>query len=157
MAKLKHSLPIAITFIWLGFVCAISFMEAPAKFTAPHLSLQVGVEVGRIVFMALNRVEIILALFTLGFAFINGYGRKTNILISILLGIVAIQTFWLLPTLHQRVQLIIDGQTPTPSKLHLYYISSDVLKVICLIGLGIGQFGHFREKCLERFFIKESE
>lgn len=157
MAKLKHSLPIAITFIWLGFVCAISFMEAPAKFEAPHLTVQVGVEVGRIVFKALNRVEVVLALFTLGFAFINGYERKTNIAIAVLLSIVAIQTFWMLPALHERVQLIIDGQTPPPSKLHFYYISADLLKVACLIGLGIGQFGHFRAKCLERFFIKENE
>jgi hypothetical protein len=36
-------------------------MEAPVKFKAPSLTLSVGVDVGRTVFWALNRVEIVLA------------------------------------------------------------------------------------------------
>ncbi len=46
-----------ITLIWLGFVCAISFMEAPLKFNAPGVELKQALSIGRIVFRALNRME----------------------------------------------------------------------------------------------------
>src|SRR3712207_8678966 len=53
----RSSLAFIITFIWVGFLAAISFMEAPVKFTAPSLTLAVGLDVGRHVFAVLNKVE----------------------------------------------------------------------------------------------------
>ncbi len=53
-----NPLAFVVTFIWFGFVSAISFMEAPVKFTAPSLTLAVGLDVGRHVFAVLNKVEI---------------------------------------------------------------------------------------------------
>ena len=44
----------AVTFVWLGMVLAISFIEAPLKFTAPGVDLRIGLGIGRIVFRALN-------------------------------------------------------------------------------------------------------
>lgn len=128
-------------------------MEAPIKFMAPHLTLEVGVEVGRLVFKALNRVEVVLCLISIGFTFLNSFHRTTVILLVVLSTIIGIQTFWLLPALHERVQMIIQGQIPPASHLHQVYILLDSLKVTGLILLGITQFGYFREKCLERFFI----
>jgi hypothetical protein len=43
-------LKIAIPFVWFGFVCAISFMEAPLKFQAPNITVELGLGIGRIVF-----------------------------------------------------------------------------------------------------------
>ncbi|POY36727.1 hypothetical protein C3K47_10230 [Solitalea longa] len=154
MSKLKHSLPIVITFLWLGFICSISFMEAPIKFTAPHLTLEVGVEVGRVVFKALNRIEIIFCLCSIGLVFINSFHRTIIIFLCLLAIILGAQTFWLLPALHERIQLIIEGQIPPASYLHKLYIVLDSVKAVCLVLLGISQFGYFREKCLERFFIE---
>lgn len=51
----------AVTFVWLGMVLAISFLEAPLKFRAPDVTLRVGLGIGRIVFRALNAVEAALA------------------------------------------------------------------------------------------------
>ena len=48
---------IGIAFIWAGFVCAISFMEAWLKFRAPGVTLPVGLSIGRLIFSALNKVE----------------------------------------------------------------------------------------------------
>ena len=53
-------LQIAIPFIWFGAVAAISFMEAPLKFTAPNITLPLGLEIGYVIFHALNKVEIVL-------------------------------------------------------------------------------------------------
>ena len=43
---------------WLGMVAAISFLEAPIKFSAPGVSLAIGLGIGRKVFTALNAVGV---------------------------------------------------------------------------------------------------
>src|SRR3954453_22433267 len=50
----------AVTFVWLGMVLAISFLEAPLKFRAPGVTVPIGLGIGRLVFRALNIVEFIL-------------------------------------------------------------------------------------------------
>ena len=60
----------AAVFVWLGMVLAISFLEAPLKFRAPGVTLQVGLGIGRLVFRALNVCELALAaVVTAWFAF----------------------------------------------------------------------------------------
>ncbi|WP_200881112.1 hypothetical protein [Cellulophaga sp. E6(2014)] len=54
----KQSTSIAITFIWVGFIGAISFMEAWLKFRAPGIDTALGLGIGQLVFSALNKVEI---------------------------------------------------------------------------------------------------
>jgi hypothetical protein len=44
----------AVVFVWLGMVLAISFLEAPLKFRAPNVTLQIGLGIGRLVFRALT-------------------------------------------------------------------------------------------------------
>ncbi|TYZ61316.1 hypothetical protein PybrP1_010540 [[Pythium] brassicae (nom. inval.)] len=44
--------------LWLGFVLAISFMEAWVKFRAPFVARHLVLDVGRTVFAALNVVEL---------------------------------------------------------------------------------------------------
>ena len=41
---------IAITFVWLGMVLAISFLEAPLKFRAPNVTLQIGLGISNVLF-----------------------------------------------------------------------------------------------------------
>src|SRR4051794_8321171 len=50
-----------LTFVWLGMVLAISFVEAPLKFRAPGVTLQIGLGIGRMVFRVLNGIEVALA------------------------------------------------------------------------------------------------
>ncbi|GAB4139839.1 MAG: hypothetical protein Fur0041_15040 [Bacteroidia bacterium] len=119
-----------VTAVWFGFVCAISFMEAPLKFTAPGITIPLGLGIGRIVFHALNKVEWVLALLS-GFLILKSTAHRyikwtylTTLLILIL------QTLWVLPALDLRAQIILDGGTPPPSSLHLIYIFMDVVKVL---------------------------
>ena len=56
------AIAVALTFVWLGMVLAISFLEAPLKFRAPNVTLQIGLGIGRLVFRALNTVEVGFAL-----------------------------------------------------------------------------------------------
>ena len=52
---------VAVTFVWLGMVLAISFLEAPLNFRAPNVTLPIGLGIGRLVFRALNIVEVVFA------------------------------------------------------------------------------------------------
>ncbi|WP_407690773.1 hypothetical protein [Saccharothrix syringae] len=47
-----------IACLWLGMAPAISFPEAPLKFRAPGVTVAIGLGIGRIVFRALNVVEV---------------------------------------------------------------------------------------------------
>jgi len=55
------SIAVAVTFVWLGMVVAISFLEAPLKSRAPDVTLRIGLGIGRLVFRALNTAEALLA------------------------------------------------------------------------------------------------
>ncbi len=92
------------------------------KFTAPSLTLPVGLDVGRHVFGMFNKVEIVWALVVCG--------------LMMAVGVVALQTVWLLPVLDERVGMVLSGQTPPPAPYHLVYVMLEVLKLICLMIIG---------------------
>lgn len=137
--------PVAIicTFIWIGFVCAISFMEAWLKFQAPGITVPLGLGIGRLVFNALNKVEWVLAigiLFNLTTAKVNPLAiRQWGYWMAVLL--VALQSGWLLPELDARAALHIEGSVVANSNLHFYYVAAEVIKVLSLFVFGILLFG----------------
>jgi uncharacterized membrane protein (DUF485 family) len=62
MTVVKMPIALICTFLWIGFVCAISFMEAWLKFRAPGITVPLGLGIGRLIFNALNKVELVFAL-----------------------------------------------------------------------------------------------
>jgi len=138
-----------ITFIWFGFICAISFMEAPVKFTAPLLSLEAGLDVGRTVFAALNKIEIFFAVISLILLFIDSFNKRIKTVFLFILIILALQTFWLLPSLDERAEIIIGGKTPPDSNIHFYYIILEITKAFSLFFIGLMQINHFKLKSLQ--------
>lgn len=135
----KRPYAIASVFIWIGFLGAISFMEAWLKFQAPGITLPLGLGIGRLVFQALNKVEWILATIIVVSTVLSGYNgfKKGYITLLIPVGLILLQTFWLLPALDSRAEIIINGDFVPPSNLHLYYVVMEVVKMTCLIILGI--------------------
>jgi len=142
MTVVKMPIVIICTFLWIGFVCAISFMEAWLKFRAPGINLPLGLGIGRIVFSALNKVEWVFALVII----INILWNSPDILkwqnLSFVVPIVLllIQTFWLLPALDARAELHIQGLLVPPSNLHFYYVGMEVIKVAGLTIFGLTLF-----------------
>lgn len=120
-------------FIWAGFVAGISFLEAPLKFTAPRIDTVLGVGIGRIVFAALNKVEITLgAIALVSAAYAKAPGRLWLTLLGIS-GILLLQTLWLLPALDARAIALQSGQTPPVSNLHFVYVGLEAIKLLSLI------------------------
>jgi len=54
--------------------------------------------------------------------------------------LVLIQTWWLLPALDQRAELIIQGKLLPASNVHFYYVGMEVVKVVSLFIFGISLF-----------------
>lgn len=128
---------VAVPFIWFGAVGAISFMEAPLKFTAPNITLPLGLGIGYVVFHALNTVEIVLcALLAISLFFAKPAGKAAMIIFFGVALILALQTFWLFPLLDVRTMQVINGTAEPFSNLHIYYIVFDSIKVLLLFALG---------------------
>ena len=130
---------LAFTFLWIGFVCAISFMESWIKFRAPGITLPLGLGIGRLVFAALNRVEWIILLAMAVTIFVSKMQvyqvRFTALLLAGLLLIV--QTIWLLPELDARAELHINNIPVPPSGLHFWFAGLEVIKVAALFIFGV--------------------
>ena len=126
-------------FIWIGFIGAISFMEAWLKFQAEGVTQKIGLSIGSLVFNTLNKVEIVLSIIiTITLLFSEKkikklYLKKLLLPFSILL----LQTIYLLPTLDKRVQLIIKNIRVEDSYEHILYVLLETIKIIILIIIGI--------------------
>ena len=134
----KNSIYIIILcFIWAGMLLGISFLEAPVKFTAPSLTLPIGLDVGRHVFQAFNKVEIVFGTL-LTILFIR---TKLNIVMSFMFAFVVLllilECVWLLPVLDERAITIIAGGMPEKDSPHILYILFDAAKVVLLITIGV--------------------
>lgn len=131
------------TFIWVGMVCSISFLESWLKFQAPGMTIDLGVGIGRLVFDMLNKVEIVLAALIIfswwrshkGFKKENGYLFLGGVLIVLL-----IQTIVLLPVMDNRADMRLQGMAVPPSYMHFYYVGGELLKVAGLTIFGIKNF-----------------
>lgn len=140
MRSTKYPVTIALTFLWIGFVCAISFMEAWLKFQAPGITLELGLGIGKLVFNALNKVEWALAIIIIIHTVLSKQSifKGKYLLISLVVLILILQSFWLLPTLFERANMHIEAQNVSSSSFaHYTYIVVEVIKIIALTLFGV--------------------
>lgn len=123
--------------VWLGLLLGVSFLATPAKFLAPSLSLAVALDVGRQTFLVFNRTEWLLVVVLAVVWAVTSRARGVGVLVAIVLVIVLAETLWLLPVLDLRVQVILNGEVPSPSSHHTWYIALETGKAIALLLIGI--------------------
>jgi Kef-type K+ transport system membrane component KefB len=128
--------PAYVCFIWFGLTAGVSLLATPVKFTAPLITRPVALDVGRVVFSALNKAELIALIVLLIVVRISGKARELWMQCSVLLLILLAQSVWLLPQLAERSQQIIAGIEPAPSMLHGTYSILELLKLSLLLYLG---------------------
>ncbi|MET4108325.1 hypothetical protein [Hymenobacter sp. UYP22] len=124
--------------VWAGMVAGISFLEAPLKFTAPRITIPLGLGIGRIVFAALNKVELMLAAIAVASSLYLRVPVRLGGALGVVVTILALQTLWLLPALDVRALALLAGHPAPPSSLHLVYIGLEVLKLLLLLLTGAG-------------------
>lgn len=126
-----------LSLVWAGLVLGISFLEAPVKFTAPSVTREIGLDVGRHVFSALNKVEIGLGVITLGGLFAGTPAPPVRWVLIGVLVVLSLQAVWLLPVLNGQAKSIIEGSSaPNASYAHVGYIFLEVAKVAGLLFVG---------------------
>jgi hypothetical protein len=128
---------VAITFVWLGMVLAISFLEAPLKFRAPGVTLQVGLGIGRLVFRGLNTTEVILAAGVLAALAVGSPPAGAVAALAAAAAILAAQLLAVRPSLARRSDAVLAGQEAPRSHAHYAYIVMEGAKVIALLVGGI--------------------
>ncbi len=122
--------------LWCGMVCAIA-AEAQLKFLAPGITRELGLGIGKIVFTTLNRAECVMAVI-LAIAFFAFRAMKAARIIFAAIAIVLLaQTFWMIPLLIERIDLITAGQAPPASPIHFVYIIFEILKLGLLLALSV--------------------
>lgn len=140
----KQPITISFIFIWIGFICAISFMEAWIKFRAPGVTVPLGLGIGKLVFGALNKME---WLFTI-IIILNSVLHKhftfntPSVLLLMVILILSLQTVWLLPALDARADAYIKGEGLPPSSLHFCFVGGELFKVTCLTIAAVLLFKH---------------
>jgi hypothetical protein len=132
-----------ITIVWLSFIIAISFIEAPLKFSALGIKqpitevtteLQHALKIGHAVMHKLNRIEWICCAFTwfllLRIRIVRT--RGSVILLSAITALLAFQTWGLYPPLDERTRLIIAGTLPPVTWHHMGFAITEGVKAILL-------------------------
>lgn len=138
----QQPVAIACLFTWIGFVCAISFLEAWLKFQAPGVTLPIGLGIGKLIFGALNKIEWVFAIAVCASVLLQGRPVFTtaHITLALIVVILVLQTVWLLPALDVRAEQYIRQQPVEPSNLHLWFVGAEVIKVISLFITAISLF-----------------
>lgn len=133
---------IALTFVWIGLILGISFLEAPLKFRAPGVTIPLGLGIGRVVFRALNRVELVLGVLIVAGAAVRASGHVPPLVLAIAaLVLLLVQLIFVRPALNRRSDAVLAGGShETRSHAHLYYVGLEVAKLVLLIVLGIALF-----------------
>jgi hypothetical protein len=128
----------AVTFLWLGMVLAISFLEAPLKFRAPGVTIPVGLGIGRLVFRALNLAEAVLAVLALVAVSVGGPPAAVLAPGAVAAVVLAGQLLFVRPRLNRRSDAVLAGEDPAlrRSRAHLYYVALELVKVAALLALG---------------------
>jgi hypothetical protein len=135
-------LELVAAMLWIGLLLGVSFLATPAKFLAPSLSLAVALDVGRQTFGVFNKVEWALAILLLALVVTGPRAWLSLSGAVVLAAMVVIETIWLLPVLDQRVGLIIAGQQPPESSLHVVYIALQIVKlaVLCVLAAAAARY-----------------
>jgi hypothetical protein len=131
------AIAVAVTFVWLGMVLAISFLEAPLKFRAPNVTLQVGLGIGRLVFRALNTVEVGFALVILAIVVAGPMPARTAVAFFVAVAALAIQLIAVRPSLTRRSDKVLAGSDGPRSRGHYAYVGLEMVKVVGLVMAGI--------------------
>ena len=135
--SLGPAIGVALTFVWLGMVLAISFLESPLKFRAPGVTLQIGLGIGRLVFRALSSAEVILAVGILVALALDRPPVSVIVASAIVFAALVAQLFGVRPRLARRSDAVLAGHDAPRSRAHYAYVALEVVKVIALAAGGI--------------------
>jgi len=136
--------PAWVCFLWVGITVGVSLIATPVRFTAASITRPVALDVGRVVFAALHKAEIVALVLLLLIVRIAGLSRKWWPVCALLVLIVIAQGVWLIPELAARTDVIMSGGEPPPSYAHAVYSSLELIKIGLLLFFGFSALAEQR-------------
>ena len=128
--------PAWICLIWFGMTAGVSLLATSARFSAPTITRPIALDVGQVVFAALNKAEFVALILLLFAVLVSDKARTLWAGCGALTLILLAQSMWLLPELSARTQQIIAGTEPAPSYVHGAYSILELCKLLLLLYLG---------------------
>ncbi|MGH3597396.1 MAG: hypothetical protein ACRDUT_15765 [Mycobacterium sp.] len=135
--SLGPAIAVAVTFVWLGMVLAISFLEAPLKFRAAGVTAPIGLGIGRLVFRALNTVEVVLAVVILVTTVASPPTTSVTVAFVVVFAMLGLQLGAVRPRLNRRSDQVLAGLGAPRSRGHYVYVGLELIKVLALAAAGI--------------------
>ena len=114
----------------------VSLLATPVRFSATTITRPVALDVGQVVFAALNKAEFVALILLLIVVRVSGKAKELWAACGVLALILLTQAMWLLPALSARTQQIIAGIEPESSIVHGAYSILELLKLLLLLYLG---------------------
>ena len=125
----------AFCWIWAGMILGVSFIATPVKFHALGITMPIALAVGKVTFHLFNTLEwcMFLCVFTL--QIFSGSTRKKLLIITAIFLVLAMQTWWLMPALDSRIDLITAGKSEPLSSgyIHWFYVIAECSKVLLIL------------------------
>ena len=129
--------PAWLCFMWAGMTVGVSMIATPVRFTASSITRPIALDVGRVVFAALNKAELVALVLLLVIVRTSGRSRELWSWCSVLILIVLAQGAWLIPELAARTDIILAGAEPPASYAHAIYSTLELTKIGILLFLGV--------------------
>lgn len=130
--------------MWAGVTVGVSLLATPARFSAATITRPVALDVGRVVFAALNKAELLALVLLLIVLRAAGLTRRWWAVGAMLTLVVMAQGIWLIPELASRTDIIIAGGEPPPSPAHAIYASLEFVKIGLLVYCGFAALAERR-------------
>ncbi len=145
-ARIRHILlnPAWVCFTWVGITVGVSLLATPVRFTAATITRPVALDVGRVMFAALNKAELLALVLLLIVVRVAGLAHRWWALCAGLALIVIAQGVWLIPELSARTDIIIAGGEPPASYAHAIYSSLELVKIGLLFYCGFASLSAAR-------------
>ena len=124
-----------IGLLWAGLSLGGNLIAAPAKFQVSDLGLALALQVGRAQFTWLGYAEWVFLATLAVVGFMVRLPVYAFYLVPMMLFL--IQQIWIMPRLNARTDMIIAGEMPVESNLHIIFIVLESLKFLTLAGTAL--------------------
>ena len=108
--------PAWVCFTWVGMTVGVSLIATPVRFTATSITRPVALDVGRVVFTALNKAEFLALVLLL--VVVRVSGRSASLWAAC-------------------ADIILAGGKPPPSYAHAVYSTLELAKIGILLVVGV--------------------
>ncbi|MEH6631380.1 MAG: hypothetical protein V7776_11155 [Halopseudomonas aestusnigri] len=130
--NMRHTMIIALSFLWAGLSLGGNLIAAPAKFQVASLPVSTLLQIGQAQFNWLGTSQWIFVVLIVLLVAMSG--RTLFLILSIPVMIFIVQEWLLMPALDTRTVSVIAGQTISANPmLHFGFVGAEIIKCLSLI------------------------